>query len=184
MRRAILFTRIERYAKVVKNLTIILGIVGGVVSLLAAQYDKRVAKTLELSKLYNEGVRKDYLILRSRWDEHVPADFHKLDEAKQKDLIIAFFKSRPNQSEKEKVSNHDLLTNIVDFFDMLGICITHQACDRNSAIDFFASSGQFTFDVAAFYIFKRRKDDPDPDFGMGLESFWRLKRQCMLAKYF
>jgi len=183
MSRAALFRVIERYAKVIQNLTIILGIAVGVLSLLAAQYEKRVSKTVEFSKLYNEGVRKDYLSLRSRWDERWKKfpNFSKLDKQKRKDLIVAFFDE--SSTDNGKPSNHDLLTNILDFFDVLSVCVTHRSCDRNSTIDFFAPSGDFVFDIAGEYVLARRARDPDPQFGIGLEKFWRLSRECFLSRY-
>src|SRR4051794_25051448 len=63
------FEKIERYAKTVQNLTIVAGIFIAIATVFTNQLDKRVARTLDISKEYNTNIRRDLLKLWSQWNE-------------------------------------------------------------------------------------------------------------------
>jgi hypothetical protein len=176
MKKALSFESLERYAKTVQSLTIILGIFSGIFSLFAAQHERRVSKTVEMTKLYTDKVRLDYLELIANWDGYTKRidNFFELDRAELKKRILSFFKDE---------KNHKLILNYLDFFDVLVVCIENNACDRNSAIDFFGPSAKLAYEISGYHIEETRQGDRDPSFGDGLKRFYRLPRQGFLGRY-
>ncbi|HMK80347.1 MAG TPA: hypothetical protein VK438_11900 [Xanthobacteraceae bacterium] len=169
------FKTVDRYAKVVQNLTIIFGIFTGVISLFATQYDRRVARTVDMTKLYSEQIRDKYLDLAAKWRAaSVQPGFYQQSEEKMKQFVLEFFENQDNDK---------LLTNYLDFFDGLAVCIENGACDRNSAIDYFSHTARYVCEMSFPYLEKMRKDDRDPAFGAGLERFCLLKRESFIGRY-
>jgi hypothetical protein len=164
-----MFDSIERIAKLVQNVVIIVGILGGGISLLHSQYDRRVERTVAFSKDFNSSVRKSYLSLLTAWDSYAgQQNFYDKDENGKKEIIENFFKA----DEKRQPSLDDAL----DFYDTLYICVYRRSCDRNSALDFFGPSVTNLFQIFAFHIFDTRDADKDPSVGKGLELLYHMKR--------
>jgi len=175
LQRARAFKVIERYAKLVQNLTIILGIFTGVISLFATQYDRRVARTIDMTKLYTDQVRDKYLDLVAKWGAATDSPtFFQQSPEQMKQFVLGFF----HDEDADK-----LLTNYLDFFDALAVCIDNRACDRNSAIDYFSSTARFVYHASAYYIEETRANDRDPKFGAGLEQFVKLRRECFVGRF-
>src|SRR5262249_7543127 len=104
------FDTIERVAKLVQNAVIILGIFGGVFSLLHAQYDRRVDRTLSFTKDYTSSVRKSYLTLVAAWNNYAEKEnFFQKDEAGQKQLLAQFF--------SEDQGREQSFEDVADFYD-------------------------------------------------------------------
>jgi hypothetical protein len=176
LQRARAFKAIDRYAKLVQNLTIIFGIFAGVISLFATQFDRRVARTIDMTKFYADRVRGDYLALSEQWDAATQSNdrFFQQSPDEMKRLVLDFFHNR---------DAHSRLINYLDFFDGLIVCIDNRACDRNSAIDYFSTSARFVYEMSAFYIADTRANDRDPTFGAGLERFNQLAREHLISRY-
>lgn len=175
-RRQPAMDRIERTAKLVQNLTIILGVFAGAFALLTAQHDKRVQNVLALRNEFIAGVRSDYLKLMSDWTSFPAADKRILSatQDEQKTIVSDFFSSAENE--------HRFL-DIVDFFDTLAACIEHRACDRNTAIYLFQNTAVDVFEVAGYQIEIDRNDTRDPTFARGLEMVYRLEPESVLFSY-
>jgi hypothetical protein len=175
--RAQAFKSIERYAKLIQNVTIIVGIFTGVVSLFATQYDRRVSKTVEMTKFYTDKVRADYLNVIGQWNSYTKSigNFFQREPAEMQQDILKFFAD-------EKVRN--LTHNYLDFFDLLWVCIDNRACDRNAAIEFFEPSAHLSYEIMAYHIVDTRDHDRDPAFGRGLEKLYGLPREHCVGKFF
>jgi hypothetical protein len=174
-----LFKSLERYAKLAQNASIIIGIFVGMASLVVSQVDRRVTRTLEFGKSYNDGVRKDVLKLRNNWENYSRSidNFFKAKGEEQRQIHLKFFDANENRA---------LLDNITDFFDVLWACVDARSCDRNTALDLFGRAIDRTYEVAAFYILDTRSKEKDraKEFGAGLEKFFQADRELALFRYF
>jgi hypothetical protein len=171
------FDTIERVAKLVQNAVIILGIFGGVFSLLHAQYDKRVDRTIAFSKDYTSGVRKSYLTLVAAWNNYAEnQNFFQKDEGGQKQLIAKFFSEDPSREQS--------FEDVADFYDTLYVCIDRRSCDRNAALDFFGSNASTFFESFAFHIFALRAGHRDNTIGKGVEQMYRMTPESWWSAYF
>jgi len=177
-----MFDSIERIAKFVQNLVIILGVVGGAITLLHSQYDRRVDRTIAFSKEFNSSVRRSYLNLMTSWNAYAEQNsFYRHSEDEQRKLINDFFKNDPakDDDKRREASFNDTL----DFYDTLDICVSRRSCDRNSALDFFRPSITALYQVFAFHIFDRRNTEKDPSVGRGLEDLYRMKADSWWQMY-
>jgi hypothetical protein len=170
------FETIERVAKLIQNAVIILGIFGGVFSLLHAQYDKRVDRTLAFTKDYTSGVRKSYLSLVAAWNNYAEKqNFFQKDEGGQKQLIANFFGEDPGREQS--------FEDVADFYDTLYVCVDRRSCDRNSALDFFGSNASTFFESFAFHIFALREAHRDNTIGKGVEQMYRMTPESWWSTY-
>src|SRR5260370_6234121 len=144
-----MFKAIERYAKLVQSLSIIFGIFAGAVSLLAAQYDKRVSRSIEFGKLYNDSIRVDHLKLVNKWEDYTRplANFFTTGEEIRRQRVLAFFKDSENRKS---------LDNLLDFFEVVWVCVDHRSCDRNTTFDLFGAPIDNTYEVYHDYIMATR----------------------------
>jgi hypothetical protein len=168
--------KIARVAKVVQNLAIIGGIFVGVGSLVFGLFAKRVEAVGEFRKEYVDKIRNDFLELVSRWS--APDYGPKFLTAKKEDgknIILNFYNDSTNQKS---------LLNVADFFDGLWFCVQTTRCDQNTSLDLFQTQADAIYEMSAYYIDKKRQQDRDPNFGQGLEKFYRLKPQSYLARFF
>jgi hypothetical protein len=176
------FTSIERFAKFIQNVVIVFGIFGGAISLLYAQYDRRVDRTITFTKEFNSSVRKPYLTLMSAWNAYAREhDFYDHPE-EQETLINAFFVKY--ETKEESKNRDDNLEDVLDFYDTLYICVDKRSCDKNSALAFFHPSVTGVYETFAFHIFERRKAEKDPSVGKGLEALYRMESESWWSKYF
>jgi hypothetical protein len=168
--------RIEQYARIAQNITIIFGIVGGVLSLLIAQQDKRVQRSLDFYKDYTVAVRNEFLDLDQRWTDLSAKypDFltRKIDD--QRKITDEFFQAAENRRK---------LTSIVTFFDALYICIDNRACDRNTALDLMGPTAGTMFEMSGHFIQERRHVQRTNSVGRGLEQIYRLRRERFFERY-
>lgn len=172
-----MFAAIERTAKFIQNIIIILGIFGGLFSLLYGQYDKRVDRTVSFTKEYNASVRKSLLSLFNAWNSYAgEQDFYSKTQDQQKDLVNSFFKSDQGREL--------YLDDALDFYDTLYVCVDRRSCDRNSALDFFGQSITSLYEAFAFRIFSLRESERDPSVGRGLERMYQMKPESWRRAYF
>jgi hypothetical protein len=136
--------KIEQYARITQNLVIILGVFGGIISLVVVQFDKRVARTLDLYKDYAAAVRKDFVELDFRWAQFAKEQPQVLDknQEEQRRLVSTFFAN---------VDNERALANILNYYDTVYVCIINRACDRDSAIELFGLTAKPAFEISAHY---------------------------------
>src|SRR5262249_50769793 len=116
------FTSIERTAKFVQNLVIIFGIFGGAISLIYAQYDKRVDRAIVMTKEFNSNVRKTYLNLTSAWDHYARAN--TFTQQADKEAFVNSFFTEGNKEETK--AREDNLKDLLDFYDKLYICMDNR----------------------------------------------------------
>jgi hypothetical protein len=169
-------SKIERYARIAQNVSIIIGVLGGALSLIIVQFDKRVERTLDLYRDYTNVVRKDFLDLDLKWAQFASPDPGILDKTpeEQKKTVYAFF---------DTIENQRLLANVLNFYDTLYVCVVNRACDRNSAIDLFGSTAKITFEISAHYIDVKRKTQRNDILGRGLEQMYRIRRESFFERY-
>jgi hypothetical protein len=172
-----IFARVERLAKLIQNLTIVFGVLAGLVAIFSARFDKRVDLVMTFNREYNDSIRKEYLGLISRWDKFAESAGYRRDLSldDKKLMVLKFFKS---------TENVDSLRNISDFFYTLFVCVKGRACDRNTALDLFSNQAKTVFESFGFYILERRDLDKDETTGDGLEGIYRLNLEGYIFRYF
>jgi hypothetical protein len=165
---------IERAAKLAQNITIIVGVFAGIVTVVTNQYERRVQRTLDLRKEYIDKIRPDYLALTDQWDaDPESAKVLTVDIPQQKQIVLKFFQDAAHRRELE---------NYLDFFDTMYTCIDNRACDKNTALYLFKAHARSIFEFAAPYIYELRKLDRDPSVGEGLETFYNSKPASLIAR--
>jgi hypothetical protein len=183
--RAWAFDSIERAAKFIQNLVIIFGIFGGAISLVYAQHDKRLDRTVGFTREYNSSARKSYLSLMTAWNKYAKENnFYDHSEQEQENLVIAFFGKNTGEDKIKEKSRDENLEDVLDFYDTLYICVDRSSCDRNSALDFFHPSITPLFETVAYYIFERRCAERDPSVGRGLEGMYYMEPEPWWSRYF
>jgi hypothetical protein len=173
------FDSIERTAKLVQNLVIIFGILGGAISLMFVQYDKRVERTVTMTKEFNSSVRKTYISLTSAWDRYA-GDNNFYEQEDFEVFVNSFFASGNKDHNKILEEN---LEDLLDFFDALYVCVNTRSCDRNSALMLFRTSIRRGFGPFAFHILARRVAEKDQSVGKGLEDLYHMELEPWYRKY-
>ena len=171
-----IFDGIERWAKVVQNFTIIFGVFIGTISLFNAQLDRRVARTIEVDKQYHAETRDDFIDLTTKWNSYasgIAGFFQKLPD-EQSDIVVKFFDDDTKQKS---------LNEILDFYDVLFVCIDKRSCDRNSALELFGKNADDTYEDFAFYILAQRKAQRDTSIGDGLEKIYKMAPESFFWRY-
>ena len=155
-----MFDIIERIAKIIQNLAIIFGIVVSGATLVYTQYEKRVDRSIEYKKDFNSIYLSKFASLSERWDDFSEKDnriFSK-DKSVQEAVVTEFYSKGDNR--------HDL-SELLDFFDSLWVCVHNHSCDKNASIELFGGQVKGLFEAAAFYIKKMRVEDRDAEIGIG-----------------
>src|SRR5216684_1312874 len=86
------FAIVGRWAKLVQSLTIIFGVVVGVISIIDGQLEKRLTRTLDFNKDYNENIRSDFIDLATQFNGLVESKggFPQGDD-ERKAVVLSFF---------------------------------------------------------------------------------------------
>ena len=173
-----LLDKLALSAQVVTNLSIILGIFVGGITLLSNRYDRRVTTTLDFYQTYNDKIRESYLDLVNKWQNYVNGieEFRHMTEDRQKEVVIKFFDNDNDIRGK--------LENLLDFFDTLAICVRNRSCDTNTAIDVLGKQVMNLYEISAYFIGKQRSRDNDPTVGKGLEDLYNINRQSLIGTVF
>jgi hypothetical protein len=167
---------LDDYANVIKNLSIIGGILVAGISLIYSQYDRRLTRTFDFYKDYKETIRPDYLKLIVDWNVYARAvpGFQQLPHDGVKDVVVKFFAGKPDDETK--------LENVLDFYDTLYVCVKNRSCNKNSVIDLMGKQIEATYEMAAYYIAEVREKDRDRKYGEGLEQLYRAEPESLVRE--
>jgi hypothetical protein len=170
-----MWTKLERLASIIRDLTIVAGIFVGLYTFVFGELAKRVDAVGEYKRDYASNVRKPLQAFLIRWRQPAfgPAVLQAKKEEEIKGKVLIFFIDDTNQTD---------LSDIADFFDSLWHCVKARVCDQNTAKDFFDDPARNIYEVSGYYILERRKDDLQ--YAEGLEEIYRLQPQGTLSRLF
>ncbi len=200
--------RIESAAKIITNISIIFGLFTTGITLLHAQQEKSIDRTIDYRKDFNTQYIDRFNALANRFDDMFDSDPAQKSNTKsaitpmhEKQGSIPASRTESKQdifygpdqcrkrdmiisffSDKQNKQNRHDFGDIIDFYDYLWTCVRNHSCDRNASIELFQADAKELFHKYAFYIFWEQKDSHDELFGEGLESISKLDHEWFLYR--
>jgi hypothetical protein len=165
----IVYRFLLRAGKIAGGVTFIFGIFYGAYQYYEAKTEKQIAQTLELFKEFNSPPISTYR-------ENI---FQAISKNRQR-----IFDAAANEDDLKKVifdvvntggiENQIML--FMDFFDGLAFCVSKNICETDTAVDLFGPRAQELYIIFYQYIDVLRQTTAPSTFGLGLETFAKMKK--------